>query len=66
MINCKYFRLLLLDSKLPCPLHQWLIREVKYYVDLEPEKTITFSSEMGTSILPLRPLGTTWVSHWLV
>lgn len=26
---------------------------VKYYIDLEPEKTITFSSEMGTSILPL-------------
>jgi len=29
-----------------------LLRGVKYYIDLEPEKTITFSSEMGTSVLP--------------
>lgn len=56
--------LLLLDSKLPCPLYQWLtghigiyviLRGVKY-LDSEPEERELSLKKLETSVLPSCPL----------
>uniref|UniRef100_A0A2K5IMZ2 Uncharacterized protein n=1 Tax=Colobus angolensis palliatus TaxID=336983 RepID=A0A2K5IMZ2_COLAP len=44
-------RLLLLDSKLPCPLYQWLTRHIGIYVILRGERELSLK-KLETSILP--------------